>query len=55
MTNSTQNSGEKMAFSINNPGTNGYLPGKKLKFDLYFIPHTKISFRTIELKCERQT
>lgn len=32
--NSTQNSGEKMAFSINNAGTNGYLPGKKLKFDL---------------------
>lgn len=54
MTNSTQNSGEKMAFSIRNAGINGYLPGKKLKFDLYFIPYTKINFRTIALKCERQ-
>ena len=51
-TNSTQNSGEKTAFSINNAGTNGYLPRKKLKFDLYFIPHTKVNFRTIEFKCE---
>ena len=42
---STQNSGEKMAFSKSDAGTNGYLYGKKLKFDLYFTPYTKINFR----------
>lgn len=42
-----QFSGEETFFSINNFGTTGYLPAKKVSFNQYCTSHTKIISRWI--------